>query len=162
MSRIASHFYASNRAYAYIYTYLRRPVSSTSPSLFVLDSLPYLFRSPEILSLIILDPERERENLFFFLAMLLFFSLDAFKCFTSFSLFVSKNQIAIGPILGPFIRSAANLLEIVNIQSSNLRGDKKNNKRHFFERLSVTLQRENGSMLLERSPLPAPNVDGEL
>ena len=58
--------------------------------------------------------------------------------------------------------AAANLLEIVNIQSNNLRGDQKNNKRHFFERLSVTLQRENGSMLLERSPLPAPNVDGEL
>ena len=58
--------------------------------------------------------------------------------------------------------AAANLLEIVNIQSNNLRGDKKNNTRHFFERLSVTLQRENGSMLLERSPLPAPNVDGEL
>ena len=58
--------------------------------------------------------------------------------------------------------AAANLLEIVNIQSSNLRGDKKNNKRHFFERLSVTLQRENGSMLLERCPLPAADVDGEL
>ena len=58
--------------------------------------------------------------------------------------------------------AAANLLEIVNIQSNNLRGDKKNNTRHFFERLSVTLQRENGSMLLERSPLPAPNVDGVL
>ena len=58
--------------------------------------------------------------------------------------------------------AAANLLEIVNVQSNNLRGNKKNNKRHFFERLSVTLQRENGSMLLERSPLPAANVDGEL
>ena len=58
--------------------------------------------------------------------------------------------------------AAANLLEIVNTQSNNLRGDKKNNKRHFFERLSVTLQRENGSMLLERSPLPAANVDGQL
>ena len=58
--------------------------------------------------------------------------------------------------------AAANLLEIVNIQSNNLRGDKKNNKRHFFERLSVTLQRENGSMLLERCPLPAADVDGEL
>ena len=58
--------------------------------------------------------------------------------------------------------AAANLLEIVNIQSSNLRGDKKNNKRHFFERLSVTLQRENGSMLLERCPLPAADVDGEI
>jgi len=37
-----------------------------------------------------------------------------------------------------------------------------NNKRHFFERLSVTLQRENGSMLLERCPLSAADVDGEL
>ena len=40
--------------------------------------------------------------------------------------------------------------------------DKKNNKRHLLERLSVTLQRENGSMLLERSPLPAADVDGEM
>ena len=37
------------------------------------------------------------------------------------------------------------LLVIVNVQSNNLRGDKKNNKRHFFEGLSITLQRENGS-----------------
>ena len=58
--------------------------------------------------------------------------------------------------------AAANLLEIVNVQSSNLRGDKKNNKRHFFERLSVILQRGNGSMLLERSPLPAADVNGEI
>ena len=49
----------------------------------------------------------------------------------------------------------------VLVQSNNLRGDKKNNKRHFFERLSITLQRENGSMLLERCPLPAADVDGE-
>ena len=28
--------------------------------------------------------------------------------------------------------------------------------------LSVTLQRENGSMLLERFPLPAADVDGEM
>ena len=53
------------------------------------------------------------------------------------------------------------LLVIVNVQSNNLRGDKKNNKRHFFERLSITLQRENGSMLLERCPLPAADVDGD-
>ena len=37
--------------------------------------------------------------------------------------------------------AAANLLEIVNIQF-NLRGDKKTNKRHFFERLLVTLQQK--------------------
>ena len=49
----------------------------------------------------------------------------------------------------------------VLVQSNNLRGDKKNNKRHFFERLSITLQRENGSMLPERCPLPAADVDGE-
>ena len=53
------------------------------------------------------------------------------------------------------------LLVIVNVQSNNLRGDKKNNKRHFFERLSITLQRENGSMLLERCPLLAADVDGD-
>ena len=37
-------------------------------------------------------------------------------------------------------------------------------KRHFFERLSVTLQRENGALLLERSPLlcSAANVNGDL
>ena len=58
--------------------------------------------------------------------------------------------------------AAANLVEIVNVQSNNLRGNKQNNKRHFFERLSVTLQRENGSMLLERFPLPAADVDGEM
>ena len=49
----------------------------------------------------------------------------------------------------------------VLVQSNNLRGDKKNNKRHFFERLSITLQRENGSMLLERCPLLAADVDGD-
>ena len=58
--------------------------------------------------------------------------------------------------------AAANLLEIVRTQTNNLRGDEKLNKRHFFERLSVTLQRENGAMLLERSPLPPASVDGEL
>ena len=50
----------------------------------------------------------------------------------------------------------------VLVQSNNLRGDKKNNKRHFFERLSITLQRENGSMLLERCPLPAADVDDDI
>ena len=58
--------------------------------------------------------------------------------------------------------AAANLLEIVNIQSNDLRGDKRKNTRHLLERLSVTLQRENGSMLLEHCPLPAVNDDGEL
>ena len=58
--------------------------------------------------------------------------------------------------------NAANLLEIVRTQTNNLRGDEKLNKRHFFERLSVTLQRENGAMLLERSPLLPASVDGEL
>ena len=35
------------------------------------------------------------------------------------------------------------------------------NKHHFIERLSVTLKRENGAMLLERSPLSLASVDGE-
>ena len=107
MSRIASHFYASNRAYAYIYTFLRRPVSSTSPSLFVLDSIPYLFRSPEILSLIILDPERVRKFVLFSLRdALLFFPLTRLNVLhLSLILFQNQIAIAIGPILGPFIRS---------------------------------------------------------
>ena len=54
--------------------------------------------------------------------------------------------------------AAANLLEIVNVQSSNLHGDKKNNKRHFFERLSVTLQRENGSMIGGTTSLTIPKL----
>ena len=54
------------------------------------------------------------------------------------------------------------MLEIVRAQTNNLRGDEKLNKRHFFERLSVTLQRESGAMLLERSPLPPASVDGKL
>ena len=52
-------------------------------------------------------------------------------------------------------------LVLVNIQSNELRGDNKQ-KRHFFERLSVTLQWENGTMLLKRCPLPTADVDGEL
>ena len=51
---------------------------------------------------------------------------------------------------------------VMFIQLITFRGDKKNNKRHFFERLSVTLQRDNGSMLLERCPLSAADVDGEV
>ena len=80
-----------------------------------------------------------------------------------------KLPLGVGPSLfqSHYLRSvggnaAANLLEIVTIQSNNLRGDKKQNERHVSERLSVTLQRENGSMLLERCPLSAADVDGEL
>ena len=58
--------------------------------------------------------------------------------------------------------AAANLIELVRAQSANLRVEPGKLQRHFFERLSVILQRENGAMLLERSPLQAlpPDVDG--
>ena len=58
--------------------------------------------------------------------------------------------------------AAANLKELVRAQSATLRVEPGKLQRHFFERLSVILQRENGAMLLERSPLQTlpPNVDG--
>ena len=58
--------------------------------------------------------------------------------------------------------AAANLKELVRTQSANLRVEPAKLQRHFFERLSIILQRENGAMLLERSPLQAlcPNIDG--
>ena len=58
--------------------------------------------------------------------------------------------------------AVANLKEINRQQASNMRVDGSRLQKHFFERLSVTLQRENGAMLLDRSPLQAlpAHVDG--
>ena len=60
--------------------------------------------------------------------------------------------------------AGANLREIVRQQAANLRIGVGQIRRHFFQRLSVTLQRENGAMLLERSPLLSlsGHVDGSL
>ena len=49
--------------------------------------------------------------------------------------------------------AALNLKELIKQQAANWRADGVKLLRHFFERLSVVLQRENGSMLIERSPL---------
>ena len=58
--------------------------------------------------------------------------------------------------------AAINLREISKQQASNQRIDSSKLLRHFFERLSVVLQRENGAMLIERSPLNSlpGHVDG--
>ena len=105
---------------------------------------------------------RRLTHTFFEVSLLLFFIACRFVVASQNRLLTRIPLDRLNQYRESFIESnaAANLLEIVNVQSSNLRGDKKNNKRHFFERLSVTLQRENGSMLLERSPLPAADVDG--
>ena len=60
--------------------------------------------------------------------------------------------------------AGANLREIVRQQAANMRMEVGKIRRHFFQRLSVTLQRENGAMLLERSPLLnfSGHVDGSL
>ena len=49
--------------------------------------------------------------------------------------------------------AASNLKELIKQQAANWRFDGVKLLRHFFERLSVILQRENGAMLMERSPL---------
>ena len=49
--------------------------------------------------------------------------------------------------------AAVNLKEFSKQQAANQRIDSGKLLRHFFERLSVVLQRENGAMLIERSPL---------
>ena len=60
--------------------------------------------------------------------------------------------------------AALNLKELIKQQAANWRADGVKLLRHFFERLSVVLQRENGSMLIERSPLRdlPTHVDGLL
>ena len=57
-----------------------------------------------------------------------------------------------------------NLKEISKQQAANQRIDGGKLLCHFFERLSVVLQRENGAMLIERSPLNnlPGHVDGAL
>ena len=48
-------------------------------------------------------------------------------------------------------------------QTNNVRSLNPKLKKHFFERLSVTLQKENEALLLERSPhCSAANINGEL
>ena len=56
----------------------------------------------------------------------------------------------------------ANLKEIVSHQVRNSASDSSLLCKHFFQRLSVCLQRENGSLLFERSPLSSlhPSIDG--
>ena len=60
--------------------------------------------------------------------------------------------------------AALNLKEIIKQQSANWRSDGAKLLRHFFERLSIVLQRENGAMLIERSPLRdlPSHIDGSL
>ena len=56
----------------------------------------------------------------------------------------------------------ANLREIVSHQGRNSATNSKVLSKQFFQRLSVCLQRENGSLLFERSPLSSlnPSIDG--
>ena len=58
----------------------------------------------------------------------------------------------------------ANLSEIVSHQGRNSAVNSISLKKQFFQRLSVCLQRENGSLLYARSPLSTvhPSVDGVL
>ena len=58
----------------------------------------------------------------------------------------------------------ANLNEIVSHQGRNSAVNSNSLKKQFFQRLSVCLQRENGSLLFARSPLSTiyPSVDGVL
>ena len=58
----------------------------------------------------------------------------------------------------------SNLREIVAHQSRNSASNPNTLSKQFFQRLSVRLQRENGSLLFDRSPLPTlnPSVDGEM
>ena len=56
----------------------------------------------------------------------------------------------------------SNLTEIVSHQGRNSSVNPISLKKQFFQRLSVCLQRENGSLLYARSPLATihPSVDG--
>ena len=56
----------------------------------------------------------------------------------------------------------ANLKEMAAHQARNSASSAKTLQKQFFQRLSVCLQRENGSLLFSRSPLSAlhPSVDG--
>ena len=58
----------------------------------------------------------------------------------------------------------ANLKEIVAHQGWNSSVNSKSLCKQFFQRLSVCLQRENGSLLFSRSPLSSlhPSVDGAM
>ena len=76
-------------------------------------------------------------------------------------------EIALIPLVvstfGPWEEDArANLTEIVSHQGRNSSVGSKSLCKQFFQRLSVCLQRENGSLLFSRSPLSSlhPSIDG--